>query len=229
MTDLIEFLKTPIGAGLLGILLLAVGCGYFKLTMSERTKGFLKLLGIGCLAFTVLTYMGIPITIENNQPSTTVSDFTVTGSESHSYVTVNQDDKTFVWTTGYDWTGEQIEGATQATFTFSITRGLGIIGLVQTSANVATVPNVVNETTDVSASLISKSGEQYDAIWTRSSGSGIGSITITIAEDADGALVSLNLTLNQAAVRNMDLYDTQVVRLDVAGQPWAIEVLQTSG
>ena len=227
MTDLLEFLQTPLGAGLLGLALLVVGYGYFKLTMSERSKGVLKLLGIVLVAYAALTYMNIPITLEQEQPASVVGDFTVTGSEAHSYVTVDQTSRTFVWNTGYDWSGDAIEGATQATFSFAISRDLGTVGLVQTSAEVVSIPDVYNDTAQTSASLISKTGDQYNAVWTRSTGTGIGSITITIAEDADGVSVSLNLTLCQAAIRNMDVFDFQVIHLDVAGQPWAIEVLLT--
>jgi hypothetical protein len=219
--DLLQFVQTPLGAGLLGLALLVVGYGYFKLTMSERSKGVLKLLGIVLVAYAALTYMNIPITIEQEPPASTISGFTVTGSEAHSYVTVDQASQTFVWNTGYDWSGDAIDGATQATFTFSIARDLGNVGLVQTGAEVVSIPDVYNDTAQTSASLISKTGTQYNAVWTRSTGTGIESITITIAEDADGASVSLNLTLSQAAIRNMDAFDTQVIRL------WAIEVLST--
>lgn len=230
MTDLIAFLQTPLGAILSGAAILTIALGYFKIGISERTKGILKLVGVLLIGYGLLSYMNIPITSDQGLPGSVIGSFNVVGSESHSYVVVNQDERVFTWTTAYDHSGDAIVGATQATFSFSISRGLGTVGLVQTSASVVSVPSVFNSTTETSSPLIRKTGNQYDAIWTRAdSTSGVGSVTITIGSDSDGTTVSLNLTLGQAGVKSMNLYEIQSVRIEVAGQPWAINVLLTGG
>ena len=229
MTDLIEFLKTPVGAGLVGIVLIAIGMGMLKLKISPGTKALCKVLGVLALGYGLAVGFNIPITIgPTNEPGTTVSEFDVIGSESHSYVTVNQDDRTFVWNTAYDHTGDAIVGASQATLSFSITRALGNTGTVQTSASVVSIPDVTNSTTGLSSPVISKSGTQYNAIWQRPDGTqAIMSITATIGESSDGILLSLNLTLSPAGIKNMNLYDMEQISLNVAGESWAISILLT--
>ena len=229
MNDLIEFLKTPVGAGLVGIVLIAIGMGMLKLKISPGTKALCKVLGVLALGYGLAVGLNIPITIgPTNGPATTVSEFDVLGSESHSYVTVDQSGRTFVWTTGYDHSGDTITGPSQATFSFSITRALGNTGTVQTSASVVSIPDVTNSTTGLSSPVISKSGTQYNAIWQRPDGTqAIMSITATIGESSDGILLSLNLTLSPAGVKNMSLYDMEQISLNVAGESWAISILLT--
>ena len=227
MVELIEFLKSTVGMDLLGLALLILAFDYVKTGISGRTKGLLKVMGIALVAYAALSYSGVQFTLDENQPAATVSGFDVIGSDSHSYITVDQEGKSFTWNTAYDHTADAIVGADQATLTFSISRGLGTVGLVQTSTDVVSVSEVTNDTTDINTPILSKTGTQYNAIWTRSDGStGIETITVTIAEDADGASVSLNLTLSQGAVRSMALYGTAIIHLDIAGQPWTVSVLE---
>jgi len=230
MIDIIEFLKTPMGAGLAGIALLAIGFNWIRLNLSKQARGLFKLFGAIALAFAVVVGFNIPITfLSPSQPASTLGDFDVVGSDAHSYIAIDQESQSFTWTTGYNHTSEAIVGATQATFSFSINRGLGTVGTVQTSATVTHIPEVSNSTSGVSASLISKSGSQYNAIWTGPTTTGIETITVTIAEASDGIVLSLNMTLNQGAIKNMATYAVQTISLDVAGQPWTIGVLVTGG
>jgi hypothetical protein len=229
MTELVEFLKSTLGLGLLGLVCLIVGFGFVK-GISGRTKQLAKVAGIALVIFAAFSYMNVPITLTDSEPAATVSGFDVVGSESHSYVTVDQAGRTFTWSTAYDHTGEAIIGATQATFVFSITRALGTVGTTQVVADVTLIPDVTNTTTAVSASLISKTGLQYNAIWQRpDSTQAIQTVTATIGESSDGVLLTLNLTINGAAIRNMAQYEIQNINLIVAGEPWTVSVLQTGG
>ena len=143
---------------LIGAALLVIGLGAIELGISKKGKNFLKLGGFALCAYVVLSWSGVGLFEESAPPQSTVgATFDVTGSESHSYVTVDNLAQKFVWTVYYNSTTGAIVGATQATVNFSIDRGIGTIGLVQTYADVSYVPSVTNSTSGLSFSVVTKS------------------------------------------------------------------------
>jgi hypothetical protein len=211
----------------LGAFLVALGYGVIQ-GLSKKTQGFFRIAGIGCIVFAILSYSGVSIFGGEEAPPAEITGdaFEVTGSESHSYLTVDNAAKTFTWAVYYNSSTQTIVGASQATLNFSIDRGLGTVGLVQTYADVASVPSITNSTSDLSYSILGKTGDQYNAIWTRLGGTtAYEFITLTIPETSDGVTASLNVTLNPAAVGSMDVYDTTNVGITIGGEHWILLVM----
>jgi hypothetical protein len=210
----------------IGVVLLGLGYGIVQ-GLSKKSQSFFRIIGIGVIVFGLLSYSGISLFGEEQAPVSTVGDaFEVTGSESHSYLTVDNTAKTFTWAVYYNSTTQTIVGATQATLNFSIDRGLGTVGLVQTYADVASVPSITNSTSGLSYSVLTKTSDEYNAIWTRLGGTtSYEFITLTIPETSDGVTASLNVTLNPAAVGSMDVYDTTNVGITIGGEHWILLIM----
>lgn len=227
--ELQSFLTSVTGLAIIGLVLLLVGFDYLKFGISRGTRNICRVLGVLALAWAFLSYSGINLIGEEAAPpATSVGSYTVIGSESHSYVTVDNNAKTFTWTVMYNSTTSAIYGASAATLTFSVSRGLGTIGLAQTYGDVTNVPEVTNSTTSMNYGLLSKTGSDYNAIWTRAdTTTAFDLVTITIAETADGAAVTLNMTLNPSAIGSMDQYDSQPIGVLVGGETWTVYVLLT--
>jgi hypothetical protein len=74
--------------------------------------------------------------------------------------------------------------------------------------------------------LLTKTNDQYNAIWTRADAStAYKMITITIAETANGATVTLNMTLNGDAIKSLDQYDAVNLGILIGGETWTAQVL----
>jgi hypothetical protein len=100
---------------------------------------------------------------------------------------------------------------------------------VQTYGDVTSIPSITNDTTAVSTPILSKTGDQYNAIWTRADATtAYDMITITIAETADGATVTLNMTLTLTAIESMHQYDSVDIGLSIGGEVWTVQVLDTT-
>lgn len=213
---------------LLGIGMLVLGFGAIELGISKKGKNFLKLGGICLCAFAVLSSSGLSLIGGEQAPSASVAgDFIVTASESMRHLTVDNNANTFTWAVTYDYASSSFASGTQYfQAVFSISRGIGTVGLVQASADVYTVPSVFNTTTGQSIALLAKTRDQYAALWTRFDGTtAYDTITLTIPENSDGTTVTLNMTLNSGAIGSMHLYDTKTINLQVAGELWAVHVL----
>ena len=163
----------------------------------------------------------------------------MTGSESSTWLTVDNDAQKFTWAVTYNFTAEDFTGVGGAAggagaasnseygeFTFQVDRGLGTVGLVQTYGDVLTVPSITNDTTGDSTPVLTKTNDQYNAIWTRAdSTTAYDMITLTIAETADGVSATLNMTLSSTAIGSMDLYDSFNVSVYIGGETWTLQVL----
>ena len=123
--------------------------------------------------------------------------------------------------------GAGAESNTQyALISFNVDRGLGTVGLVQTYGEVTSVPSISNETTGDSYDLLTKTNEEYNALWTRADDTyAYEMITVTIAETADGAVVTLNMTLSSTAVGSMEQYDVVNLGVVIGGESWNMQVL----
>jgi hypothetical protein len=212
----------------IGIGLLALGLGAIELGISKKGKNFLKLGGIGLVAWAVLSWSGISLVGEEGPPPSSVAeDFTVTATESLAQLTVDSAGQTITWAAQYNYTSAAFISNTQYfQVVFTVERGLGTVGLVQTSGDVVSVPSVYNSTTGQDYPLLTKTGDQYNAIWTRADATtSYELVTITIGEAVDGVAVTLNMTLSGGAVGSMDLYDSQTITLSIGSQTWTVQVL----
>jgi hypothetical protein len=211
-----------------GVVCLALGFGAFELGLARKTKGFFKLIGVAMTGYAVLSLAGFSLVGQEQAPPASVAgDFTVTAAESMSHLTVDNNANTFTWAVTYNYTSSSFASGTQYfQAVFSISRGIGTVGLVQVSGDVYTVPTVFNTTTGQDIALLTKTGDQYNALWTRFDGTtAYNLITLTIPENSDGTTVTLNMTLNSGAIGSMLLYDTQTINLQVGGELWAVQVL----
>jgi hypothetical protein len=110
--------------------------------------------------------------------------------------------------------------------TFQVDRGLGTVGLVQTYGDVSVIPSVANDTVGESYALLTKTNDQYNALWTRADATtAYKMITITVAEDHNSETVTLNMTLDGSAINAMDQYDVANLTVLIGGETWTVQVL----
>lgn len=239
--DPIAWLMTQTGSFIVGALLLVLGYGYIKLGFQAKTMKLFKLAGIVLVAYAVLSYAGISlVSTEDEAPASTVGSFDVTGSESSTWLTVDNNAQSFTWAVTYNYTAGDFTGVGGADglagdasnteygeFTFQVDRGLGTVGLVQTYGDVLTIPSISNDTDGESYPVLTKTNDLYNAIWTRAADSttAYDMITLTIAEDDDGVSATLNMTLSASAIHSMDQYDSFNISVYVGGETWTIQVL----
>jgi len=238
--DPIAWLGTQVGAASVGMVLLILGYGWIKLGLSGNTRKLFKFCGVILVGYAALSYLGIwAVSTDDAAPATTVGSFEVTGAESSTWLTVDNNAQTFTWAVTYNYTAGDFTGVGGAAggagdasnteygeFTFTVDRGLGTVGLVQTYGDVLTVPSISNDTTGESTPVLTKTNDQYNAIWTREDASvAYDMITLTIAETDDGVIAVLNMTLSATSIGSMDQYDAFNLSVYIGGETWTIQVL----
>jgi len=234
--DPIAWLGTQVGAFIFGAALLFLGFGYIRLRLSAKLLKLLKFAGAIFVGYALLSYLGIwAIGAEESAPATTVGSFDVTGAESSTWLTVDNNAQAFTWAVIYNYTGEDFTNAVGAgrhtntqygEFSFTVDRGLGTVGLVQTYGDVMSIPSISNDTTGESTPVLTKTNDQYNAIWERADGTtAYDMITLTIAETDDGVTATLNMTLSSTAIGSMDVYDSFNISVYIGGETWTIQVL----
>jgi hypothetical protein len=241
--DAIAWLTSQVGMFIVGILLVLVGYGYLKLGLQAKTLKLFRLIGIVLVGLAVLSYAGINLfATEEAAPATSVGSFEVTASESMGWITVDNNAQLITWAVTYNYTAGDFTGVGGAAggagaesqsqycqVQWTVDRGLGTVGLVQTYGDVTSVPSVTNDTTGLTYPALTKTNDQYNALWNRSDGTtAYKMITITIAETADGAVVTLNMTLNGDAIGSMDQYDAVNIGILIGGETWSAQVLLAS-
>lgn len=238
--DPIAWLGTQVGAGIAGIALLLLAAGYLWIKPSAKMKKLLQVAGVCFVGYAVLSYLGIwAVGTEDQAPATTVGSFDVVGAESSTWLTVDNNAQSFTWAVTYNYTAGDFTGVGGADglggdesnteygeFTFTVDRGLGTVGLVQTYGDVLTIPSITNDTTGDSTPVVTKTNDQYNTIWTREDGStSYDMVTLTIAETDDGVIAVLNITLSTSAIGSMDQYDAFNMSVYIGGETWTIQVL----
>jgi hypothetical protein len=237
--DAWAWITSQIGMFIVGAILLIIGYGYFKMGLSAKTLKLSRFAGIILVVLALLSYAGINLfAAEEAAPASTVGSFEVTATESLTRLTVDNEANSITWAVTYNYTaGDFSNGVGAGTDTqsqyaevnFTVDRGLGTVGLVQTYADVTSVPSITNDTTAVSTPVLTKTGDQYNAIWTRADAtSAYDMITLTIAETADGVTVTLNMTLAASAIGSMHQFDNVNIALLVGGEVWNVQVLLAS-
>lgn len=238
--DAWAWMTSQVGAFIIGVALLLIGFGYLRLGLTLKTLKLVKIIGVLFVAYAVLSYAGINLFgTEEAAPATSVGSFDVTASDSMSWVTTDNNAQSVTWAVTYNYTAGDFSGVGGADggagaqsnsqycqVSFVVDRGLGTVGLVQTYGKVSGVPSVTNDTTGISYPLLTKTNDQYNAIWTRADATtAYEMITLTIAETADGVTVTLNMTLNGDAIKSMDQYDTANLSIYIGGETWSVQVL----
>lgn len=225
--DVIAFAFSLTGSGIIAAFLLLVGYKMLFPGAKENTRRWAKGIGFVFALIFVAAAVGIPLLSSENAPvNQTAGSYEVTASDSKAYETCDNDANKVVVAVDFDYTNNTFHSSTSAIVVqFDIQRGLGTVGLVQTYADVTSIPSVTGSD-GVAHSILSKTNDQYDATWNRSDGSTANKmITVNIAEDDDGSIVTLSMTLSASAVDAMQKYDTVDIGLTIAGQSWNVEVL----
>jgi hypothetical protein len=224
------FITSALGMFLIGLALALVGWNYIPNRLSVKTKRASKFFGVILVVAAIATYSGISIFGEDTSaPASSVGTFVVNGSEAESHVTLDQVAKKFVVAATFDTSDADFTDNTGLfNVTFTVQRGLGTVGLVQTYGDVSSIPSV-SDTTGTAYPVIAKSSDQYSATWTRADDTTANKmVTLTIAEDADGVEVSLQIQLNAEAFAQMDQYDTETIGITIGGENWSIVCLLAS-
>jgi len=238
--DAWAWITSQVGAFVIGAALLLIGFGYLKLGFTLKTLKLLKIAGVLFVGYAVLSYLGISfLGAEEVPPATSVGSFDVTCADSMSWITVDNNQQLITWAVTYNHTAGDFSGvggydggagaqsnSQYCQVSFTVDRGLGTVGLVQTYGDVTSIPSVTNDTTGISYPLLTKTNDQYNAIWTRAdSTTAFKMITLTIAETADGVTATLNMTLNGDAIKSLDQFDTANLTIYVGGETWSVQVL----
>lgn len=225
--DFVAWLTSTTGLLVVGILCLLIGYGYLMQGMKAKSKGLLRMLGFVLAFFGVAGMLGIQVLGTDEAPTaSTAGSFEVTASESSGWLSVDQNARKVVVAMAFDISDDDITGNTEyVEVTFTVQRGLGTVGLVQTYGDVTGIPSVSSDTGQ-SYPIITKTNDLYDADWTREDDSVANKmVTLTIAEDDDGVEAVLNITLNSDAVAEMDQYDSVDITVVIGGQSWTIQCL----
>jgi hypothetical protein len=225
--DIVAWLTSTTGLLVVGILFLLIGYGYLFQGAKVKTKGLLRMLGFVLAFFGVMGMLGIQIFATDEAPAaSTVGSFEVTATESSSWLSIDQNAKKVVVAMAFDISDDDFTGNTEyVEVTFTVQRGLGTVGLVQTYGDVSSIPSVSSDTGD-SYPIILKNDDLYEADWEREDASTANKmVTLTIAEDDDGVEAILNITLNSDAVAEMDAYDSEDITVTIGGQTWTIQCL----
>jgi len=238
--DVISWATSQIGAFIIGVVLLLIGYSYFKIGLGAKTLKLLRVIGVVAVAYAVLSWAGISLLgTEEAPPASTVGSFDVTASDAMSWITVDNNGQLITWAVTYNYTAGDFSGVGTAAggagaqsnsqyclVSFTVDRGLGTVGLVQTYGEVTSVPSITNGTTGVSTPTLTKTNDQYNAIWTRADATtAYEMVTITIAETANGAVVTLNMTLAATAIHSMDQYDVANIGVLIGGETWTAQIL----
>lgn len=230
--DAVAWLTSQVGMFVVGVILLLLGYGYFRMGLSAKTLKLFRFVGVILVILAILSYAGINLfAAKEAPPAGVVGAFEVTASESLTQLTVDNNARTITWAINFGnySTPAFVSNCQYFSVDFTVDRGLGTVGLVQTYGDVVSIPSISNGTTGDSYTLLTKTGNQYNAIWTRAdSTTAYKMVTVTIAEDADGATVNLNMTANLNALLSMDTYDTANIGLVIGGQSWTVQVLNTT-
>ena len=236
--DLWAWVTSTVGLATIGIALILLGYRVFDLGWTAKGLKRAKMIGILFIAGAVaLNYGVFSLTSTEAPPATSVGSFDVTCADSSTWITEDNNAHTITWAATYNYTAGDFSywngvGAAYQTnsqygqVVFTVQRGLGTVGLVQTYGQVKTVPSVTNSSTGTSYALLTKSNDQFNALWTRADAStAYNMVTLTIAETADGAVVTLNMTLSSNAIGSMIQYGVQDIVIDIGGQTWTCQVL----
>jgi len=232
--DLWAWVTSAVGLAVIGIVLILLGYRVFDLGWTAKGLKRAKMLGVLLVALAIAINYGVfSLAPSAAPPATSVGTFDVTVADSSAWITEDNNAHTITWAATYNYTsGSFTDNLGYATNTeycqvvFTVQRGLGTVGLVQTYGNVKSVPSVTNQSTGTSYALLTKSNDQFNALWTRADAStAYNMVTLTIAETADGAVVTLNMTLSSSAVGSMVQYDVQNIVIDIGGQTWTCQVL----
>jgi hypothetical protein len=238
--DLWAWVTSAVGLAAIGIILILLGYRVFDLGWTAKGLKRSKMIGVLLIAAAIAVNYGVfSLNAQQAPPATSVGSFDVTVADSMGWVTENNNDHTITWAVTYNYTAGDFSGVGTAAggagaqsnsqycqVVFTVQRGLGTVGLVQTYGDVKSVPSVVNQTTGTSYDLLTKTSSQFNALWTRADAStAYNMVTLTIAETADGAVVTLNMTLAASAVGSMIQYAVQPILIDIGGQTWTCEVL----
>lgn len=234
--DAIAWATSQVGAFIIGVVLLLIGYSYFKLGLGSKTLKLLRVVGIIAVGYAVLSFAGISLfAAQEAPPASTVGSFEVTGSDAMGWITVDNNAQLVTWAVTYNYTAGDFSsnvGAGTASnsqwclITYTVDRGLGTVGLVQTYGDVTSIPSVTNDTTGLSYPVLTKTNDVYNARWTRADATTADEmITITVAEDHDGETVTLNMTLNGDAIKSMNQYDSFNIGIMIGGESWTVQVL----
>lgn len=221
---------TPPAILVIGVFLIMLGTLGIEFGVGRKARQALKLVGVVIVAYAAMSLAGVSLIGPAEQPpAQTVGDeFTVTATESMSHLTVDNTGHIITWAVQYDYASQVFTSGTQYfQAIFEIEKGIGTVGLVQTSGDVTVIPDVMNETTGDSYPVLSKiGGDQYAALWTRADSTfAYETITVTLGEAVNGVALTLNMSLNSGAIGSMSQFESKTVIVSVGGVDWQVQVL----
>ena len=227
------FVGSAMGSGLIALFFLLVWQKMLFPDVKENSrrwaKGFTFVFALICVA----ALLGVPlISSSTAPPAQTAGSYSVTASDAQAWTSEDNAAHTITVATAFDYTNNTFTGGTGTVIVqFAILRGIGTVGLVQTSVDVSNIPTVTGSN-GLSHPMIVETLGLYSATWNQS---GVGSanmmMTVNLAETQSGAIVTLTAVLDPAAMHVQLKYATQHIGLTIAGQSWDMVVLlaTTSG
>ena len=221
------FLLSATGAGLVAAFCLLVAYRYLFPDVKENTRRWSKGIGFIFALICTASLLGVPLLSTSTAPASTAGSYTVTASDALAYISEDNAQHTVTVAMNYNYAGAgSFNSSTSAVVVqFNIIRGLGTIGLVQTSIAVTSIPTITG-VNGIAHPIVATSSGLPAATWNQSGvGSANSMMTVNIGESASGAIVTLTMTLDAGAVHVMEQYDSMNIGLSVAGQSWTVVCL----
>lgn len=216
-------LATIVGAALLIISFMAK-----RWDMGVVGKDIALIIGSGFAVFGVAVLCGVgamftPATADITEKAS----YEVSAAEADTHLTYNSNTREFQWVVDYS-TSAFVNNQQYAEVTFTISRldtldanqivkcELGNVGRV----DITDEPNeyIIDQNADKS----------FKAKWIKEGGSYFWGSAVQKVESSGDAVVTLNLTLNGAAVAGMDVYETVYFDVVVSGVDYTFKVLRSA-
>ncbi len=231
--EIIPFLESATGSGIVAAGLLLVGYKFIFPDVKENTRRWAKLGGFAFAIICGASLLGVPLFATTTAPAAqSVGTYTVTASDSLGYVSEDNVAHTVTVAMAFDYTNNTFTGGTSSVVVqFDIERGLGTTGFVQTYVDVSSVPTIMGSN-GVAHPMVEQLSNQYSATWNYTNSAAHGSankmMTVNLADTQNGQIVTLTMTLDTGAAHVMKLYNTENIGLTIAGQSWTVVCLMAS-
>ncbi len=229
----ISFAESATGSGLIAAFLLLVGYKYLFPDVRENSRRWAKAGGFIFALICAASLLGIPLFATTSAPAAqSVGTYTVTASDSLSYVSEDNVAHTITVAMAFDYTNNTFTGGTSSVVVqFDIERGLGTTGFVQTYVDVSSVPTVTGSN-GIAHPMVAQVTNQYQATWNYTNSAAHGSankmMTVNLADTQNGQIVTLTATLDTGAAHVMQKYASENIGLTIAGQSWTVVCLMAS-
>lgn len=215
----------------IGVILLIIGYYGVKFGIPSKPRGWSRIAGWIIIILVILSYAGVFAVLAPEAETVEKAAFevSVTPDSTQTHVSYSEAQKKFTMAVQFNDTTPAFLSDTQyLEANFTVYR----VDVLLTNA-IATGSLQKVETIPISGSpseaiLDEVADGSYAFMWTKASGVSTYEDVSLLVEPGESASVTLNVTLNAAAVEEMSLYGSATITFTLAGHTYTIEVIKTS-